>query len=59
MKQTKGISFEAILAKITTTVDGGWNITLSVSQNEVSSIMELSDLRDMPLQIAIIERGGI
>jgi hypothetical protein len=48
------ITLEAILMKISTTVDGGWNITFSADQSQVDSIMLLSALRDEPLQFAIV-----
>lgn len=49
-----GITFAAVFSKATTTVDGGWNITFSVSQDEASNVMLLSELREMLLQVAIV-----
>lgn len=51
---TRGITLEAILSKIATTVDGGWNITFSVGQDQVQSIMQLSELRDTNLTMALV-----
>ena len=53
-QRNEGITFQALLSKISTTVDGGWNITLSVGQNEVQSVMQLSELREATLAIAVI-----
>lgn len=50
----QAIALEAVLSKIATTVDGGWNITLAADQSQIDSIMKLSALRDEPLQIAIV-----
>lgn len=50
----KGIAFNAELKKVSTTLDGGWTITFSAGQNEVSNILELSKYRDMLLSIAIV-----
>lgn len=50
----KGISFSAILNKITTTVDGGWSITFHVPQSETAELMKLSAHREDVLQIGVI-----
>lgn len=50
----QGITLEAHLSKIATTADGGWNITFSVGQDQVQSIMQLSELRDTRLTMALV-----
>jgi hypothetical protein len=58
----KGITFQAIFGKATTTVDGGWNVTFAVSQEEAKQVLQLSQLRDSVLQVAVIpidELGGL
>lgn len=54
MDEAQGITLTAVFNKATTTVDGGWNITFSVAQDEVNEVMKLSELRDTLLQLAII-----
>lgn len=49
-----GITFEAIFAKATTTVDGGWNVTFSLNQDESEQIAALSAHRGELLQVAVI-----
>lgn len=49
-----GITLQAAFAKATTTVDGGWNITFSVSQDEAQAVLQLSQMRDSLLQLAVI-----
>lgn len=49
-----GITLQALFARATTTVDGGWNITFSVSQAEAKEVMQLSQLRDQVLQLAVV-----
>ncbi len=50
----QAITFEAIFSRATTTVDGGWNLTLSCNQSEVTKISQISAMRERVLQIAII-----
>lgn len=52
--KTKGLTFLAIFNKATTTIDGGWNVTLSISQEQADTITKLAELRDTVLQVAII-----
>lgn len=54
-KEHKGITFQAVFAKATTTVDGGWNVTFSVSQDEAEAILGLATLRDELLQVAVLK----
>lgn len=49
-----GITFQAILNKITTTVDGGWRVSFDVSASDSEAMLELAKLRDTTLQIGII-----
>lgn len=51
------VTFQAIFSKATTTVDGGWNLTLSVNQEEAEKILQVSAMRDMLLQVAIVPEG--
>lgn len=50
----KGITLTAIFSKATTTIDGGWNLTLSVDQGEAQKIMQLTELRQSLLQVAFV-----
>lgn len=47
------IEFQAILYKITTTVDGGWRVTLDIGDNDQAAMMDLSKLRQSGLYIKI------
>ena len=49
-----GITFVASVIKISTHIDGSWNLTLSVNQTEVEQIMLLSEIRDQLTQVAIV-----
>lgn len=49
-----GIAFKAILMKAQTMVDGGWRITLDVSQDEAAQILQLVQFRGQILQIAAV-----
>lgn len=49
-----GISFQAIFSKATTLVDGSWRISFDVNSNQVSELIQISQLSGLPLQIAII-----
>lgn len=49
-----GVTFQAYFKKALTTVDGGWDITFSVSANEGNQVLLASSLRDLLLQIAVI-----
>jgi len=51
-----GISFEASLSRITTTIDGGWKVTFDVPQSDAESMLALSEYRDKILQIGIVVR---
>jgi hypothetical protein len=49
-----GITLQALFAKATTTVDGGWNITLAVDASQANEIMQLTQFRDSVLQCAFV-----
>lgn len=49
-----GITFTAFINKITTTIDGGWRMTLDLDANAGPIISELSQCRDDLLQVAMI-----
>ena len=48
------IHFKAVFAKSSTTVDGGWNITFSVSQSDSAQVIKLSDIRNDLLDIFVL-----
>ncbi len=48
------ITFKAIFSKVATTVDGGWNLTLSVSQDDSQALLQLAELREQVLAVAIV-----
>jgi hypothetical protein len=54
VSEINAITFIAYFHKATTTVDGGWNVTFSVSQDEVERISMLSACRDITLQVACV-----
>lgn len=54
MTEAADVTFQAIFSKATTTLDGGWNLTLSVNQEEAEKILQVSAMRDMVLQVAIV-----
>jgi len=53
-KNDDGITFIATFGKLTTTIDGGWNITFQVSQDEAAQVLQLSEFRDTLLQVAVV-----
>jgi len=48
------IAFNATLSKISTSIDGGWKVTLDVSQTDAEEIMKLSEHRDQLLTVAVL-----
>lgn len=49
-----GITFNATFSKATTLVDGGWRLSLDLSENDGDKITELAMLSRDLLQVAII-----
>lgn len=47
-------TFSAILNRITTTLDGGWRISFDVPKRESKEIMELSQMRNVVLQLGVV-----
>jgi len=47
-------AFQAILNRLTTTVDGGWKITFEIDNSETNTITELAKYKDAMLQLAIV-----
>lgn len=54
MNFNDGLTFQAIFFKATTTVDGAWRITLDINPDYAQQILQLSNLKDMILQVGII-----
>jgi hypothetical protein len=50
----KGISFGAVLVRIATTIDGGWRLTLDVSQSDAEEMLKLAKLRNQSFQIGVV-----
>jgi len=50
----EGIEFKAILNKVQSTTDGGWRITLDVSDDEAEKVLEMNKHRRDILQVAVI-----
>ena len=48
------IVLQAVFAKATSTVDGGWNLTFALPQDEVLNIASVSALRDEALLITVM-----
>jgi hypothetical protein len=57
-KKTKTLetTFLAILHKITTTIDGGINITLSISQKDTEEIKKMFLMRGRLLSCALVSK---
>jgi hypothetical protein len=49
-----GVTLQAIFSRAVTTTDGGWNLTFSVASNEAAQVLQIAQLRDMVLQLAVI-----
>lgn len=54
MEENIGITFNAIFAKATTLVDGGWRISLDLEYFEGPKVSELAKLSNQVLQVAIV-----
>lgn len=54
----KPIAVEAIFAKATTTVDGGWRISFDLPGYLSSTVAEISKLRDEAIKLVIIPEGA-
>lgn len=50
----KKLVFDAIFAKATTTVDGGWRLSFDVSQDEAENIAKLARLTSQALKLVVI-----
>lgn len=55
----KDITFQATLARITTTIDGGWRVSVDVSQSDRQAIMDLSELRQTAFQVGVVTAESI
>jgi hypothetical protein len=51
------ITFRAIFNKITTTVDGGWRLSIDVDNSEKDKLNELANYRDNLLAVAIVPQS--
>jgi hypothetical protein len=49
-----GVSFRAVISKVTTTIDGGWKVTLDLSANESEQALALAQLRDQLIQFGAV-----
>lgn len=55
----EGIALNALLFKVTTTVDGGWRMSFDVPDSDAAQVMQISQLRGMSLTMVIVpEQGG-
>lgn len=52
-----GITFSGIFSKATTTIDGGWVISFQVDQSEAQQIIQVSQMRQSVLQVAVVPIG--
>lgn len=51
------ISFpHALISRISSTVDGGWNLTFSIQQNDVQAVAKLMEWRDQVIYLSIIKK---
>ncbi len=55
MNKDLGITLQAELKKVSTTIDGGWSITFHVDDSEAANIMTMSQMRDTLLQLAVVK----
>lgn len=51
------VNIKAILNKITTTVDGGWRLTLDIGNEEQENLLRLADMRDTILKLVIVKES--
>lgn len=54
MEAPQGITFQGMLTKLSTTIDGGWRITLDIGNDFQKELLQLAVLKDSPLQCAFI-----
>jgi len=50
----KTLSASAIISKITSTVDGGWSVTINISEDERNIIKELIDWKANAELVAVV-----
>ena len=53
-KEDLAIAFEATFKKAQTSVDGGWVLSLDLSEKDSKVISEIAALKDVVLQVVII-----
>lgn len=49
----------AIISKLTTTIDGGWRVTLDVPESEQANVLKLAELMNEEVHAAIVPLGAI
>lgn len=47
------ILMQALIHRISTTIDGGWTVAFSLNQSEANAILKLSELRDQSLVLVV------
>lgn len=55
----EGITFQAIFQKFTSLIDGGYRVSFDVSENDAANLVQLSQLRENVLQIAIVPTNEV
>lgn len=53
-EEDQAISFRGVITKVSTTIDGGWKVTLDLSANESNEALELAKLRDQLIQFGAV-----
>lgn len=54
-KPAEHITFpHALVSRISSTIDGGWNLTFSIQQNDVKTIAQLMEWRDKVICLSVI-----
>jgi hypothetical protein len=59
MDEIKGIAFQGVISKITTTSDGGWRVSLDVGHADGDAMLALAGLRDRNLQVGIVDNSDL
>lgn len=49
-----GISLSAIFKRLSSTVDGGWSLTLALDASQADELMKLTQFRETLLQVGIV-----
>lgn len=51
------IALDALISKITSTIDGGWRISIDVPESSNEEIKQLIDLKGQAVKVVIMMEG--